>query len=101
MITYNISIRFIKARAFNAFNSLETITRSNYPFKNSVILDSSSTCNIRNAKSRFDPESFQPPREGEEDAVYTNDVLVPIESYRIMSVMIQIKGFLKGQVVMF
>jgi hypothetical protein len=101
MIAYNVSIRLIKARAFNAFSSLETTTGSDYPFKNNIILDLGSTCNIGNAKSRFDLESFQPPREGEEDVVYANDALVPIESYKTISVMIQIEGFLKGQVIIF
>jgi hypothetical protein len=58
MIAYNVSIQLIKAGAFNTFNNPKTMTRSNYPFRNSVILDSSSTCNIKNAKSRFNPESF-------------------------------------------
>jgi hypothetical protein len=88
MMAYSVLIRLIRARAFNAFNSLETMTGSNYPFGNSIILDLGFTCNIGNAKSRFDLESFRPPREGEEDVVYINDALVLIESYRIISVMI-------------
>jgi hypothetical protein len=96
MMAYSVSIRPIRAGAFNAFNSLETTTGSDYSFRNSVILDLGFTCNIGNAKWRFDPESFRPPREGEEDTVYASDVLVLIESYRIISVTIQIEGFLKG-----
>jgi hypothetical protein len=88
MMAYSVSIRSIKAGAFNAFSSPETMTGSDYPFGNSVILDSGSTCNIRNAKSCFDPDSFRPPREDEENAIYTSDVIMLIESYRIMSVTI-------------
>jgi hypothetical protein len=58
IMAHGVSIRPIKARVFNAFNNIEILTGLDYPFKNNVILDSSSTCNIGNAKSRFDPDSF-------------------------------------------
>jgi hypothetical protein len=88
IMVYNTSIWPIITGAFNAFNGPETLTGNDYSLKNSVILDSSSTCNIGNARSRFNPQSFRPPREGEENAIYTGDALVLIESYSIMSVMI-------------
>jgi hypothetical protein len=60
IIAHGVLIWLIRAGAFNAFSSPKTTIRSNYPFGNSVILDLSSTCNIRNAKSRFDLKSFWP-----------------------------------------
>jgi hypothetical protein len=88
MMTHGVSIRPIKAGVFNAFNTLKTITGLEYPLGNSVILDLSSTCNIGNTRSRFDLDSFQPSREGKENAIFTSDVIVPIELYRTISVTI-------------
>jgi hypothetical protein len=64
------------------------MTGLEYPFKNSVILDLSSTCNIKNAKSRFDLDSFWPLQEDEENAIYTSDTIMLIKSYRTISVTI-------------
>jgi hypothetical protein len=86
MMAHSVSIWPIKARVFNAFNNTEILTRLDYPFKNSVILDSSSTCNIKNVKSRFNLDSFRPPQEGEENAIFTSDAMVLIKSYRTIRV---------------
>jgi hypothetical protein len=101
MMTHGVSIRPIRAGVFNAFNTPETTTGLEYPLGNSVILDSGSTCNIGNTRSRFDPDSFRPPREGEENAIFAGDAMVPIESYGTMSVTVQTEGFPNGRVVTF
>jgi hypothetical protein len=88
IIVYNTSIRLIITGAFNAFNGLKTLTGNDYSLKNNVILDSSFTCNIRNARSRFNLQSFRPSREDKENAIYINNALILIESYSIMSVTI-------------
>jgi hypothetical protein len=86
MMAHDVSIRPIKAGVFNAFNNPETSTGLDYPFRNNVILDSGSTCNIGNAKSRFNPDSFRPPREDEENAIFASDAMMLIESYGTISV---------------
>ena len=101
MMTHGVSIRPIRAGVFNAFNNTETSTGLDYPHGNSVILDSGSTCNIGNARSRFDPDSFRPPREDEENAIFAGDAMVPIESYGTMSVTVQTEGFPNGRVIIF
>ena len=101
MMTHGVSIRPIRAGVFNAFNTPETTTGLEYPLGNSVILDSGSTCNIGNARSRFDPDSFRPPREGEENAIFVNDAIIPIKSYGTMSIIVQTEGFLNSRVITF
>jgi hypothetical protein len=53
IMVYSISIRPIITGAFNAFNGPETSTGNDYSLENNVILDLDSTCNIGNARSRF------------------------------------------------
>jgi hypothetical protein len=55
IIIYSTLIWPIIAGAFNAFSGLETLTGNDYSLENSVILDLGSTCNIGNARSRFNP----------------------------------------------
>jgi hypothetical protein len=101
MMVYRTSIQPIKSGSFNAFHDAETSSGSDYPLGNSVILDSGSTCNIGNTKSRFDPQTLRTPREGEERTIYAGDALVPIKSYGTMSVTVQTEGFPNGRVITF
>jgi hypothetical protein len=88
LVAYVILIRLIIIRAFNVFSDFETITGSDYCFKNSVLFNSKSTCNIRNAESRFILKSFRPPREEDENIIFINDALMPIVSYKTIRLII-------------
>jgi hypothetical protein len=85
--------------AFNVFSDFETTTGSDYCLGNSVLLDSRSTCNIGNAESRFDLESFRLPREEDENIIFASDALVFIVLYGIMRLIVQTKGFPNGRVI--
>ena len=101
IIAHSVSIRPIRAGVFNTFNNTEISTGLDYPLGNSIILDSGSTCNIGNTRSHFDPDSFRSPREDEENAIFAGDAMVPIESYRTISVTVQTEGFPNGRVIIF
>jgi hypothetical protein len=81
-IIHAISIQLITAGSFNAFNDFEITTGSDYCFKNSILLDLSSICNIRNAELRFNLNSLQPAQEDEENIIFTSDAIILIILYK-------------------
>jgi hypothetical protein len=88
LVTYVILIRLIIIGVFNAFSDSKTTTRSDYCLGNNVLLNSGSTYNIGNAKSYFDPELFWPPREEDENIIFTGDALMPIILYKIIRLIV-------------
>jgi hypothetical protein len=82
-VVHGTSVRLIKS---GAFSILGEAYASDYSLWNSVILDSGSTCNIRNQRDRFN--SLRPPRNHEDNFIYAGDALVPIEAYRTLSLTI-------------
>ena len=101
MMAHGVSIRPIRAGVFNTFNNTEISTGLDYPLGNSIILDSGSTYNIGNTRSRFNPDSFRPPREDKENAIFASDIIVPIESYRTISITVQTEEFPNSRVIIF
>jgi hypothetical protein len=99
LIVHAVSIRPITAGSFNAFNDFEITTGSDYCFRNSVLLDLGSTCNIKNAESRFDLDSLRPARENEENIIFASDAIIPIISYGTIRLTVQTEGFPNSRVV--
>ena len=88
IIAHSVSIRPIRARVFNAFNNIETLTGLDYPLGNNIILDSGSTYNIGNAKLYFNPDSFWPFRKDEENAIFTSNIIILIKLYKMIRVIV-------------
>ena len=82
-MVHGTSVRPIKSGAFSIPGEAYA---SDYSLRNSVILDSGSTCNIGNQRDRFD--GLRPPRNHEDNFIYARDALVPIEAYGILSLTI-------------
>jgi len=95
-MVHGTSVRPIKSGAFSIPGEAYA---SDYSLRNSVILDSGSTCNIGNQRDRFD--GLRPPRNYEDNFIFAGDALVPIEAYGTLSLTIQTDGFPNGRVVTF